>query len=43
MSGLWRDAELAQNPGPVVADKRVRAGHYRWIICALLFFATTIN
>ena len=20
-----------------------RAGHYRWLICALLFFATTIN
>ena len=20
-----------------------RIGHYRWVICALLFFATTIN
>ena len=20
-----------------------RAGHFRWVICALLFFATTIN
>lgn len=25
------------------ADIGVRVGHYRWIICALLFFATTIN
>ena len=22
---------------------RGRAGHYRWVICALLFFGTTIN
>jgi len=23
--------------------ERVRVGNYRWSICALLFFATTIN
>jgi ACS family hexuronate transporter-like MFS transporter len=27
----------------VVADPAVRVGRYRWIICALLFFAATIN
>lgn len=25
------------------AEPRTRVGHYRWAICALLFFATTIN
>src|SRR5438132_13092506 len=33
-------------PTPHVADARAeseRIGKYRWIICALLFFATTIN
>jgi MFS transporter, ACS family, aldohexuronate transporter len=25
------------------ASERVRIGHVRWIVCALLFFATTIN
>jgi ACS family hexuronate transporter-like MFS transporter len=28
------------SPPPDVAPRR---GHYRWVICALLFFATTIN
>lgn len=35
----------SQNP-PDVTDEtptQSRVGHYRWIICALLFFATTIN
>ena len=27
----------------VIAGARVRMGRYRWTICALLFFATTIN
>jgi ACS family hexuronate transporter-like MFS transporter len=26
-----------------VTDPRPRAGYFRWVICALLFFATTIN
>jgi len=26
-----------------VSDVRVQVGRYRWVICALLFFATTIN
>jgi ACS family hexuronate transporter-like MFS transporter len=26
-----------------VVNPRPRAGHFRWVICALLFFATTIN
>ena len=26
-----------------VAVEQERAGHYRWVICGLLFFATTIN
>jgi ACS family hexuronate transporter-like MFS transporter len=30
---------LASAPGPAAA----RVGHYRWMICALLFFGTTIN
>jgi len=32
--------------GPAAAGEREiggRVGHYRWLICALLFFATTIN
>jgi len=29
---------------PLVADGIItRVGNYRWVICALLFFATTIN
>jgi len=28
---------------PVKAPAAPPAGHYRWVICALLFFATTIN
>src|SRR5260370_423406 len=37
------------NAYPVVAplassqDAAVKIGHYRWTICALLFFATTMN
>ncbi len=26
-----------------VGDPTVRVGHYRWMICALLFFAATVN
>jgi MFS transporter, ACS family, hexuronate transporter len=28
---------------PVAASLSARAGYYRWVICGLLFFATTIN
>lgn len=28
---------------PSVESVRARVGHYRWVICALLFFAATIN
>ena len=34
-SAKTSDAELVESPSPV--------GRYRWAICALLFFATTIN
>jgi ACS family hexuronate transporter-like MFS transporter len=43
MPGLWGDAELAHDSGAAIGEKPQRVGHYRWIICALLFFATTIN
>src|SRR6187401_3867979 len=26
-----------------VGDPTVRVGHFRWVICALLFFAATVN
>ncbi len=32
--------QAASQPGP---NAPVRVGHYRWIICGLLFLATTIN
>jgi ACS family hexuronate transporter-like MFS transporter len=35
---------VAAAPPPAVAPAaEVRIGHYRWTICALLFFATTMN
>jgi ACS family hexuronate transporter-like MFS transporter len=35
---------LAETPAPAEgAAAHARAGYYRWVICALLFFATTIN
>jgi ACS family hexuronate transporter-like MFS transporter len=38
---------LKQTPGVAVTDSEqgvgARIGRYRWVICALLFFATTIN
>ena len=36
------DETLWANAG-VVAGTKARGGGYRWIICALLFLATTIN
>lgn len=32
-----------QKPQPETTAVKQRIGHYRWTICALLFFATTIN
>ena len=32
------------SPSPVaVSAPAARIGHYRWVVCALLFFATTVN
>ena len=31
--------EASTNASPAVSP----AGHYRWVICGLLFFATTVN
>ncbi len=33
--------QVTPAPGGAVAATRV--GHYRWVICALLFFAATVN
>jgi MFS transporter, ACS family, hexuronate transporter len=30
-------------PAPAITAAPARIGHYRWIVCALLFFSTTIN
>ena len=39
------DAPGSPSSGAVAAVQAVneRIGHYRWVICGLLFFATTIN
>ena len=31
------------NPSPTVLPASARPGHFRWVICALLFAATTVN
>lgn len=36
-------APLGSETDPGLPAPRSSGGHYRWIICALLFFATTIN
>lgn len=36
-------AAASPPPGAAAGTARERIGHYRWLICALLFFATTIN
>src|SRR5438128_983466 len=34
----------AESASPILRDEvRTSAGYFRWVICALLFFATTIN
>jgi ACS family hexuronate transporter-like MFS transporter len=35
--------EAAVEPESVAQNLTARIGHYRWVICALLFFAATIN
>ena len=35
--------EKSENKNPPLQGKKPRIGSYRWTICALLFFATTIN
>ena len=38
---------MAPNPAPSISSSAgtgtPKAGHYRWLICAILFVATTIN
>ncbi|MEN6344437.1 MAG: MFS transporter, partial [Armatimonadia bacterium] len=39
-------SEESTAPGPMPAAQtpaKARIGNYRWVICAMLFFATTIN
>ncbi len=33
----------AKAPTPATEPKSIWAGNYRWVVCALLFFATTVN
>jgi len=37
------DATAPPTPATTVAAIGQRVGHYRWVICGLLFFATTVN
>src|SRR5256885_14241012 len=44
MSKLMQNSAIAGPPPPATAPAPACAtGTYRWVICALLFFATTIN
>ena len=43
MSGPPDPVEAPQGAATAIGDAPARVGRYRWIICALLFFATTIN
>src|SRR5712672_3540913 len=36
-------AVVGLNAASVIGAANARIGRYRWVICALLFFATTIN
>ncbi|HJQ25590.1 MAG TPA: MFS transporter, partial [Blastocatellia bacterium] len=36
-------SQASDERAAVAAEATPRAGHVRWMICALLFFATTIN
>jgi ACS family hexuronate transporter-like MFS transporter len=37
------DAATAEAAGGSLVDAATRVGHYRWVICTLLFFAATVN
>ena len=37
------DAGPSETRGVLAVPAASRIGHYRWVVCALLFFATTIN
>jgi ACS family hexuronate transporter-like MFS transporter len=43
MSGTSDAVETPQGAAATIGGAAARVGRYRWIICALLFFATTIN
>lgn len=45
MDEVALDQKTAQKTAPAVSVETVgqRIGRYRWVICALLFFATTVN
>ena len=43
MSGRSDVVEPLKSASMVIGDAPPRVGWYRWVICALLFFATTIN
>ena len=45
LPGEWCEpvATVAELPSPGRREKHVLRGRYRWVICALLFVATTIN
>ncbi|MGH9512609.1 MAG: MFS transporter [Terriglobales bacterium] len=42
-AGRNQTARAPVSPDPQATQAEGPIGHYRWIICALLFFATTIN
>jgi len=44
--GVMSDPDRPGDPAPMsaaVATATGLVGHYRWVVCALLFFATTVN
>jgi MFS transporter, ACS family, hexuronate transporter len=44
MSGPWDTGQTPQSAAAALfGDAPARVGRFRWVICALLFFATTIN
>src|SRR4029434_3247355 len=45
MDEVALDQKTAQKTAPAVSVETAgqRIGRYRWVICALLFFATTVN
>jgi len=43
IAGTSAEWGATMKPSSAPAGESPRIGHYRWVICALLFFATTIN